>query len=92
MMIKSHLSDWQNKSMNDVTGEMVQRKHALLTKKSPAAANSTMKVLRAVYRFGQCKYVDELGKPILPYNPVDQLTQMRLWNREERRQGENSRC
>jgi integrase len=86
MMIKSHLSDWQTKSMVDVTGEMVQRKHAALTKKSPTAANSTMKVLRAVYRFGQSKYIDEHGKPLLPYNPVDQLTQMRLWNKESRRQ------
>jgi integrase len=86
MMINSHLSDWQSKSMADITGEMVQRKHAGLTKKSPTAANSTMKVLRAVYRFGQSKYIDEHGKPLLPYNPVEQLTQMRLWNKESRRQ------
>jgi len=87
MMINSHLSDWQSKPMVDITGELIQRKHASLTKKSPTAANSTMKVLRAIYHFGQSKYVDEHGKPLLPYNPVDQLTQMRLWNRESRRRG-----
>ncbi len=61
MMINSHLSDWQSKPMVDITGELIQRKHASLTKKSPTAANSTMKVLRAIYHFGQSKYVDEHG-------------------------------
>ena len=66
MMINSHLSDWRSKQMVDITGELIQRKHASLTKKSPTAANSTMKVLRAVYHFGQSKYVDEHGKALLP--------------------------
>ena len=35
MIINSHLTDWQSKSMVDITGEMVQRKHAKLTAKSP---------------------------------------------------------
>ena len=44
-------------------------------------ANSTMRVLRAIYNFARATHEH------LPENPVSRLSQTRAWYREDRRRG-----
>lgn len=80
------LADWQKKPIVAITKDMVVKRHAKLSLKTPAYANSTMRVLRAVLNFAAIEYEDSDGNSLLPDNPVKRLSQTRRWNRDKRRQ------
>lgn len=91
-VVALHLADWKDLPLSDITGEMVQQTHRRLSLHSTFAANTAMKVFRAVYNFCACIYVDELGKPLLQDHPVARLKTLRLWNEEVRRQEKIDDC
>lgn len=78
--------DWQNKALIHITKDMVSKRHLQLGKKSKARANLSMRVLRAVLNFAIAQYEDHQGRPLLPDNPVNRLSQSRAWYRVEKRQ------
>ena len=47
--------------------------------KSPSRANYTMRLLRALFRYAR-SIRDAEGRPIITSNPVDVLSQRRLWH------------
>jgi integrase len=79
-LISKHLSVWVNKSMVEITGEMVSRKHLDIASKSgQPQANKVMKFLRLMFN-----YLSVIkDKPI--DNPVNRLSRARQWFKVERR-------
>jgi integrase len=64
---------------------MVEKKHHELGKRSPARANNSMRVLRALINHAMDKYEDSKGNPIILFNPVERLSKTRAWYKVERR-------
>ncbi len=80
------LGDWMDKPLENITRDMVARRHKQLGSRSPARANLTMRYLRAVFNFAIGEFTDSSGKPVISDNPVSRLSQTRAWYRVERRQ------
>jgi integrase len=85
-IMNSHLADWANKPMSDISRDMVESKHRKLSAISESSANKSMRVLRAMFNYAHGKYEDEQGRGLFPDNPVKRLTHTKSWNRETRRQ------
>jgi integrase len=83
--IEGALGDWVDKRLTDIDKDMVENRHRDLGKKSPARANNTMRVLRAIFNFAKDRYEDNQGQPIVTLNPVDRLSKARAWYKIERR-------
>jgi integrase len=80
-IISNHLSEWLKKSMDEITGEMVSRKHIEIASKSgQVQANKVMRVLRLM--FNHLGVINDT--PI--DNPVSRLSRARQWFKTERRQ------
>lgn len=79
------LGDWKSKRLNDISKDDVQQRHSEIGHRAPARANNTMRVLRAVFNHAISKFEDEQGRPLLAFNPVDRISQVRAWYRIERR-------
>lgn len=80
------LKDWQHISLVNITRDKVLERHRALGEKSPARANNTMRVLRALFNFAMYHYETPNGTPILLVNPVKYLSDCRAWYRIKRRQ------
>ncbi len=78
-------SDWQDKSLTDITKDMVELRHKTLGQGSQARANNAMRVLRAIFNHAKAKYEDSKGNPVITVNPVDRLSQTRAWYTVERK-------
>lgn len=83
--LRLYLSDWLDKPVVDLTRDLVEARHKVITQRGKAAANLTMRLLRALLNFA-AEYRDAKGKSILPDNPVRRLSAKKIWNRVERRQ------
>jgi len=77
---------WQTKPLTAITKDMVQLRHAALGKRSKARANNAMRVLRAVFNHAIAQYEDNYGHQVVLSNPVDRLSQARVWYKLDRRQ------
>ena len=84
--IEGALKDWLDKPLTDITKEMVEKRHQILGKKSPARANNTMRVLRALFNFAIEQYEDSDGNPSVSVNPVNRISKNRGWYEVKRRQ------
>lgn len=80
-----YLGDWLNKPIIEITKDMIEARFRKLSKVSPSRANKTMRNLRAILNYAIVKYEDNNGESFLRQNPVNRLTQLRAWHREERR-------
>lgn len=83
--IDRDMKDWKTKSIKNITGIMVQKRHKELSKISPSVANKTMRVLRALFNFARDQYEDAEGHSLFSDNPTRKLK--RQWNHEGRRKG-----
>ena len=78
--------DWQKKQLKTLTKEKVAQRHQKLGESSGHYyANSSMRVLRAVYTFAAHQYEGDDGNSLLPPNPVRRISDTRAWFREKRR-------
>jgi integrase len=82
----NYLNDWKNKKLLDIKQDMVEEKHRNITKKSPTRANTSMRLLRALFNYAKGEYQDSDGMPIFNYNPTHRLSHIKAWNREKRKQ------
>ncbi len=84
-VIHNHLEKWLDLPLNSITGSMVTTKHREISKKTPVAANNTMRVLRAIFYHFQLELEDdETGESPIQNSPTRKLR--KKWNRETRRQ------
>jgi integrase len=84
--IEGTLSDWLNLPLLEISKDMVEKRHRQLGKRSPARANNTMRVLKAIFNFSMEAYESTEGQPIVNLNPVDRLSRTRSWYTVKRRQ------
>ena len=69
--LRANFAEWRDKSVGEITHDMVRRKYSAIGKRSEAQANQAIRVLSALFNYAQASYRDEGGAPILPSNPVD---------------------
>ncbi len=81
----SCFEDWSDTPMTGITRSMVERRHKEASLASPARANLSMRLLRALFNFAIGKYEDGEGAPVIVDNPVKRLSAVRAWNTIERR-------
>lgn len=82
--VDDYFKDWLCKPMLEITRDMVEQKHRLLSERSEARANLAMRFLRALFNFAS-EYRDGKGRVIIADNPVRRLSAKKIWNRVERR-------
>ena len=82
--VDDYFKDWLSKPMLDITRDMVEQKHHILSERSEARANLAMRFLRALFNFSS-EYRDGKGRVIIADNPVRRLSAKKIWNRIERR-------
>lgn len=76
-----YLKTWRKKPLNEITRQMVLKKHQDIGKKhGETTANNVMRHFRSIYNFVAATQDD------FPPNPVQILTQARAWYKERRRQ------
>lgn len=85
-VMKEAFAPWINKSILDITKDMVAKRHSTLGEASEARANLAMRLLRALFNFAMNQYEDSQGRSVITENPVKRLSQSRAWFRVERRQ------
>jgi hypothetical protein len=86
-IVASIFADWRRKRIQAILRDMVVERHIELTEKNgPAYANLAMRLLGALFAFAGGKYQDDEGRSLFPQNPVKRLSQIKRWNRIERRQ------
>ncbi len=81
--INHHLDNsfdlWKNSSIKLITRETVRTRFQALSVKSPSQANQAFRVLRALLNYARATFrLDEA--PVLPENPVQVLSDARLWH------------
>lgn len=82
---KTYLGDWLNKALRDISKDMVEMRFRKIGENSPAQANKVMRNFRAVYNYAIIKYEDSNGDSIFKTNPVNRISQLRMWYRVNRR-------
>ena len=80
-----YIGDWQNKSLKEITKDMIEIRFRQIGENSPAQANKVMRNFRAVYNYAMVKYEDSHGEGIFKSNPVKRISQLRMWYRVNRR-------
>jgi len=83
--IKSYLKAYNNRPLIKFTEEDVKREHRRITALSPAQADATMRVLRALFNFAKYEYRGPENIFLFEHNPVHILSHQKLWNKVERR-------
>lgn len=80
-LMNRYLSDWLDLPMQLITPAMVVTRHAEVGVKSPAGADSTFRVVRALFNFAMDMHDEEITK-----NPVKRLSSTRAWYKVPRRE------
>lgn len=80
-IIANCFGDWESRSLLDIGGELVAKKHVRLAEgHGRAYANLAMRVLRAIFNFAIAQYPDMVFS-----NPVKRLSDTRSWYKVSRR-------
>jgi integrase len=82
----NYFDNWRSKKLLAIKQDMVEDKHRSITAKSPSRANTSMRLLRALFNYAKGEYQDSEGVPIFNYNPTHRLSHIKAWNREKRKQ------
>ncbi|KPH89755.1 integrase [Pseudoalteromonas undina] len=80
-----YLPDWHNKRLADINQTMILKRQREITSRSPAQANYTMRLMRALFNFAKAEYKSSEGRSLFPENPVDVLSEKRSWNKVKRK-------
>jgi integrase len=87
-VISSSLADWMALPIKDISREMVEARHREMTASGKkGAANHVMRILRALFTYAMTTYKAFDGERLLKENPVRRLSEVKAWNKLDRRQG-----
>lgn len=87
-VISSSLADWMELPIINITREMVEARHREMTASGKkGAANHVMRILRALFTYAMTTYKAYDGERLLKENPVRRLSEVKAWNKLDRRQG-----
>ena len=92
-ILKTYLNDWKKKPLAEISRDMVEKRHRDIGQgnskfyiASPTRANTTMRLVRALFNYAMGQYEDNKGEPLFLHNPVQRITSQRLWFKEKIRQ------
>ena len=83
--LENTFSKWKKKPLIQITRQMVQNRYLERCAESKSPANVAMLYLRAVFNLAIYESRDVNDTPIISSNPVDVLSQSKLWTKVERR-------
>jgi len=83
--LENTFGKWKKKPLTQITRQMVQNRYLERCTESKSRANVAMRYLRAVFNLAIYEYRDVNDTPIITSNPVDVLSQSKLWRKVERR-------
>ena len=93
-IFNTYLGDWKKKSLAEITRDMIEKRHRDIGQgnsrfytPSPSRANTTMRLVRALFNYAHGQYEDNKGEPLFLHNPVIRITSQKLWFKEKIRQG-----
>ena len=92
-ILDNYLNDWKKKAISEITRDMVEQRHRDITQgkgkfnESTSRANTTMRLIRALFNYAKGQYEDSRSEPLFVHNPVDRITHNKGWNKEKIRQG-----
>ena len=92
-IFNNYLNDWKKKPLGEISRNMVEQRHRDIGKgngkfdESPTRANTTMRLVRALFNYAIGQYEDSKGEPLFVHNPVIRITSQKLWFKEKIRQG-----
>lgn len=81
ILLNRYLSDWLDLPMKEITPVMVVKRHAEIGAKSPAGADGTFRVVRALYNLAIDIYDQEITR-----SPVKRLSSTRAWYKVPRKE------
>lgn len=84
-VLNNYFSDWLHKPLASISRAMVEKRHREITKSSPSRANTSMRHLRAYFKYAIGAYENSNHEPIFHHNPVEILNHSKSWNREKRK-------
>ncbi len=88
IVVASSLTDWMDTPIESITREMVEARHREITQSGKkGAANHVMRILRALFTYAITTYKRFDGERLLKENPVRRLSEVKAWNKLDRRQG-----
>ncbi|MDC1541884.1 integrase family protein [Candidatus Pseudothioglobus singularis] len=91
-IFNAYLDDWKKKPIAEITRDMIEKRHRDIGKgskkfsESPSRANTTMRLVRALFNYAMGQYEDSQGEPLFLHNPVSRITSQKLWFKEKIRQ------
>lgn len=80
--VEKYLADWRHRPMEVLDEAAVAAKFASID--SPSVANYTFRILRALFNYAK-SIKDDSGESIVEDNPVEVLSQRRIWHDESPR-------
>lgn len=81
------VQSWRSRRMDEITSDDVLEMMEHTTRsRGPASANKTFRLLRALFNFALHYYEKADGEPLMKRNPVNKISDLRLWNKLQRRQ------
>jgi integrase len=92
-LMDNYLNDWKKKPLGEISRDMVEQRHRDIGKgskkfkASPTRANTTFRLVRALFNYAMGQYEDSKGEPLFLHNPVVRITSQKLWFKEKIRQG-----
>lgn len=92
-LMNNYLGDWKNKPISEITRDMVEQRHRDIGygigrfNKSPTRANTTFRLVRALFNYAIGQYETQSGEPLFLHNPVVRISSQKLWFKEKIRQG-----
>lgn len=81
-LVDTYLADWKDRPLEVIDEAAVVAKFTSIT--SPSRANYTFRLVRLLFNYARSIRDDE-GKPIVTTNPVEVLSQRRIWHDEKPR-------
>jgi integrase len=91
-IFNAYLGDWKKKPIAEITRDMIEKRHRDIGKgskkfsESTSRANTTMRLVRALFNYAMGQYEDSQGEPLFLHNPVSRITSQKLWFKEKIRQ------
>jgi integrase len=76
-LMSTHLSDWRHRPMEAIDASAVTAKFTSID--SPSRANYAFRLVRALFNYAK-SIKDDDDKPIVQSNPVEVLSQRRIWH------------
>jgi integrase len=82
--LRTTFADVKDKPLVSLNRDAIERIFKDASARGPAIANLDFRFLRAIFNFAMEKYSTD-GEPLVPSNPCNRLTALKLWNKIDRR-------